>query len=68
MVAVYVQIARDAVVGLAALGAYIAYVRTDILVQAIGLATALGIIFVASAGFWVVRRVIERRNAGRKNR
>lgn len=42
-IAINVQIARDLVLGLAALGAYVAYVEKDIIAQAIGLSAIVGV-------------------------
>ena len=60
-IAIYVQIARDSVLGLAALGAYVAYVEKDIIAQATGLAAIVGVMGFGVAVVFVFNRIRRRR-------
>ena len=66
--ATYIQIPRDTIPALAALGAYIAYARTDFLAQAISLVVTMSILSGAAAIYWAFRRVISRRKPKPPNR
>ena len=52
---------------MAALAAYVAYVRTDFLAQAIGLVVTMSILSGAAAIYWAFRRIIKRRKPNPPN-